>query len=249
MGSAPANSTTSKDGAKGTRRGGRDAVRLGEKELRPVKPTAKAGKSGKQANNKRGKDVRKRIIAAALECFGAFGFEGTSTRAVAERANVTHTLILYHFKSKEKLWLATMDEFLSAYEDEMMKHIAEARKESAAAAVRTFVERFIRMSARRPEIHRILTMESNQGTSRLNWVIENYLRKHFEAITTVIRQAQQDGTVRQCDPARLYYMIISTCGTPFTISTEYKELTGRDVFAETEILRNIAFLYELIFID
>ena len=249
MGSSPETTAAAKGRAKSTRRGGRDAVRLGEKELRPIKSGAKSVTKGKQTNNKRSKDVRKRITAAALECFGAFGFEGTSTRAVAERAQVTHTLILYHFKSKEQLWLATMDECLSAYEAEMTCHIRAALRKSAAAAVRTFIERFIRVSAEKPEIHRILTMESNQGTSRLNWVIDNYLRRHFEQMTAVIRQAQQDGTVRQCDPARLYYMIIGACGTPFTISTEYKELTGRDVFSETEILRNIAFLYELIFIE
>jgi hypothetical protein len=54
--------------------------------------------------------------------------------------------------------------------------------------------------------------------------------------------------VRECDSARLYYLIIAVGGTPFTISTEYKALTGRDVFSEAEILRNIAFMYELVFV-
>ena len=44
-------------------------------------------------------------------------------------------------------------------------------------------------------------------------------------------------------------MIIGAGGTPFTVKTEYRALTGRDVFSETEILRNIAFLFELVFID
>ena len=29
-------------------------------------------------------------------------------RAVADRAEVTHTLVLYHFHSKEQLWIATI---------------------------------------------------------------------------------------------------------------------------------------------
>jgi len=227
---------------------GRIAVRLDGAETHPVAIDQKAPQRQRKRASRRGDDVRERILAAALECFGAFGFEGTSTRAVADRADVTHTLVLYHFQSKEALWIATIDNALKRYSAEMKAHL-ESAGDSAAAGLRTFIEQFIRMSARQPQIHRILTMESNQDTSRLQWVIENYLREHFGAIRELIRAGQDQGIVRQCDPARMYYMIISAGGTPFTVSTEYRELTGRDVFSETEILRNIAFLYELVFID
>ncbi|HEY2464886.1 MAG TPA: hypothetical protein VGI32_12590, partial [Steroidobacteraceae bacterium] len=33
----------------------------------------------------------------------------------------------------------------------------------------------------------------------------------------------------------MYYLIIDVGGTPFTLRTEYKALTGRDVFSEAEI--------------
>jgi hypothetical protein len=63
----------------------------------------------------------------------------------------------------------------------------------------------------------------------------------------MIRRGQAEGSIRQCDAARLYYLIIGAGGTPFTLATEYKALTGRDVFSEAEILRNIAFIYEIAF--
>ncbi|MES2492525.1 MAG: TetR family transcriptional regulator [Pseudomonadota bacterium] len=227
---------------------GRIAVRLGGEEAHPVTIDQKAPVRQQKRASKRGDDVRQRILAAALECFGAFGFEGTSTRAVADRAKVTHTLVLYHFRSKEQLWIATIGASLAAYTARMAAYIAQAGT-GPADALRTFIEQFIRMSARQPQVHRILTMESNQNTTRLEWVIENFLREHFIMVRDLIRAGQEQGVVRQCDPARLYYMLISAGGTPFTVSTEYKALTGRDVFSETEILRNIAFLYELVFIE
>lgn len=234
------------DGAEGkVFRTGRRAVRLDGDEAHPVT----GADAPVRRTTRRGREVRKRILEAALDCFSAFGFEGASTRAVAERAQVTHTLVLYHFQSKEQLWIATMDAALGSYADSMQEHLTAAQGKPAAEALRSFIERFIRLSAERPQLHRILTMESNQGTTRLDWVVEHYLRAHFETVTGLIRRAQQEGTVRQCDPARLYYMILGAGGTPFTVSTEYKALTGRDVFSETEILRNIAFLYELVFVD
>ncbi len=231
-------------------RTGRRAVRLDDnQDTVPIRslPGTKSGKP--RGGSKRSSEVRGRILNAALECFAAFGFEGTSTRAVAERADVTHTLVLYHFHSKDQLWIATVDAALADYTTAMSRHLDAAQNGSAAESLRCFIEQFTRMSATKPQVHRILTMESTQGTARLNWVVDNYLRDHFEKITGLIRDGQREGAVRQCDPARLYYMIIGASGTPFTLPTEYKALTGRDVFSQAEVLRNIAFLYELVFID
>jgi TetR/AcrR family transcriptional regulator len=189
--------------------------------------------------------VRERVLHSALKCFGAFGFEGTSTRLIAQRAGVTHTLVLYHFQSKDNLWISMMEYMLHDYLSDM--HAPADDGTSAADLLANFIERFVRMTASKPEIHHIMTMESNQGTSRLQWVIDKYLREHFKKIVDLIRRGQADGKVRQCDPARLYYLILGAGGTPFTISTEYKELTGRDVFSETEVLRIVAFIYEIVF--
>ena len=228
--------------------GGRPLVRLAPGEAADdSEANGKSGDARKPPAKKRGDDVRKRVLQAALDCFGAFGFEVTSTRAVASRAKVTHTLVLYHFQSKEQLWIATMQDALDAYGAAMKDNFEHLHESTAGAALTTFIEQFVRMSANKPQIHRILTMESNQGTARLDWIIEHFIRWHFTLIRDLIRRGQAEGTVREFDPARLYYQIISMGGTPFTIATEYKAMTGRDVFSEAEILRIIAFIHEIVF--
>ena len=47
---------------------------------------------------------RGRILTAALKLFAEFGFDGTSTRAVAEAADVNLAMIHYYFGSKEQLY-------------------------------------------------------------------------------------------------------------------------------------------------
>lgn len=228
-----------------SRRGGPRAVRLDDKA---IDTTALPAPRKRRSNQKRADEVRRQVLRSALECFGAFGFDGTSTRAVADRAQVTHTLVLYHFGSKEELWLAAMEDALGAYSRSVSENLANPNGRSAAEVLKTFIEQFVRLSAQYPQIHRILTMEGNQDTPRLQWVINHYLREHFTSVRDVIRMAQDEGAVRDCDAARLYYYIIGGGGTLFTVSTEYRELTGRDVFSESEILRNIAFLYETVFL-
>lgn len=227
-------------------RGGRTAVRLVGQDLSGL-AKATAANDKRVGKSKRGEEVRERILTAALECFGAFGFEGTSTRAVAERADVTHTLVLYHFQSKDQLWIATMEAALAKYAGAINENLDQAGERSARDTLAKFIDQFVRMSARQPQIHRILTAEGNQATPRLEWIVENFIRWHFTTIRDVIRRGQVEGSVRECDPARLYYLIIGAGGTPFTLSTEYKAMTGRDVFSEAEILRNIAFIYEIVF--
>ena len=221
--------------------GGRIAVRLTHVSKHEM--SAPRGR-----NPKRGDDVRARVLEAALKCFGEFGFEGTSTRAVADSAGISHTLVIYHFQSKDQLWIATVQNALERYGADMRAALEKAQSQNARAGLAAFIETFVRMSARRPQIHRILTMQSNQDTKRLEWIIDNFIRDHFTTVRDLIRRGQAEGTVRQCDPARLYYHILGAGGTPFTIATEYKAMTGRDIFSEAEILRTIAFVHDLVFV-
>src|SRR5262249_60740681 len=60
--------------------------------------------------NQRGEETRLRILEAALELFAASGFEGASTRTIAERAGVNLPAIQYYFGSKEGLYRAVVEQ-------------------------------------------------------------------------------------------------------------------------------------------
>jgi AcrR family transcriptional regulator len=67
----------------------------------------------------RGEDTRRRILDAALEVFAAEGYEGASTRFLAERAGVNLPAIQYYFGSKEGLYRAVIDSIIEHTEAEM----------------------------------------------------------------------------------------------------------------------------------
>jgi AcrR family transcriptional regulator len=54
--------------------------------------------------SERSAETRQRLIEAALDLFGTQGYEGTTTRALAEQAQVNLAAIPYHFGGKEKLY-------------------------------------------------------------------------------------------------------------------------------------------------
>jgi AcrR family transcriptional regulator len=53
---------------------------------------------------------RARIVAAAIDEFAARGFKGASMDAIAARTHTTRALINYYFGSKEKLYIAVLEQ-------------------------------------------------------------------------------------------------------------------------------------------
>jgi TetR/AcrR family transcriptional regulator, regulator of cefoperazone and chloramphenicol sensitivity len=66
----------------------------------------------------RGDEKRLRIVEAALQAFGAHGYEGASTRQIARDAGVNPPAIQYYFDGKEGLY--------EACADHVTKHFHEA---------------------------------------------------------------------------------------------------------------------------
>src|SRR6202790_4236251 len=54
-------------------------------------------------------DIRAALLESGLVEFGAKGFDGASTRAIASRVGAHQPQINYHFVSKAALWTAAVD--------------------------------------------------------------------------------------------------------------------------------------------
>lgn len=63
--------------------------------------------------------MRHRLLEATVECLVTYGYAGTSTHRVVERAGVTRGAQVHHFRSKEDLVVAAIE------------HLAEQRTQAA----------------------------------------------------------------------------------------------------------------------
>jgi AcrR family transcriptional regulator len=54
-------------------------------------------------------DTRTALLHAAIVCFSEHGFDGTSMRAIAARAERPLSLLFHHFKNKEGLYIAVFE--------------------------------------------------------------------------------------------------------------------------------------------
>ena len=84
------------------------------------------------AAQSRGEDTRRRILETALQVFATEGYEGASTRHLAERAGVNLPAIQYYFGSKEGLFRAVIDSIIERTETHMAPLAAEVKAALAA---------------------------------------------------------------------------------------------------------------------
>ena len=63
---------------------------------------------------------REKLIEATIELMSAHGFEPMGISAILEKSGVTKSNFYYHFKSKEELCLAALDEMESKFFDELL---------------------------------------------------------------------------------------------------------------------------------
>lgn len=132
-------------------------------------------------------------MAAAAE-FAAHGFDGASTRRIAERAGAHQPQINYHFDSKEQLWRETVDRLFGLLASEPIVVGAPAADPAgAAAAFAGAVHRFLRFSAEHPELNRIINQEATAPSDRLDWLVATHLHPLHAAVGDVWREIRAGG--------------------------------------------------------
>lgn len=80
----------------------------------------------------RSDDTRERLLAAGLELFGHYGYEGVTTRMLAAAAKVNQHAIPYHFGGKEGVYLAVTERLCSTVRARLAPVLARIREALAA---------------------------------------------------------------------------------------------------------------------
>jgi AcrR family transcriptional regulator len=164
--------------------------------------------------------TRNKLLDAALDAFSERGFEGTSTREIADRANVHHPLITYHFDNKLTLWKGAVDR---AFAD-IMRDFALSLDAFAGRPTGEQLENLIRVyvvfAASHPQLHRIIVHESAHPGERLDWLAKRYLRPLYENSRVLIVKGQSEGLVIPGEPALIYNLLRMAGSALFAVSHE-----------------------------
>lgn len=165
-------------------------------------------------------DRRQQIIEVAVELFSRRGFQGTTTREIAQAAGVNEATIFRHFATKSDLYAAIID-WKSCADD----LVALERALGETLETRDDRGLFVAVALRMLEIN-----DSDQNTLRLmlysglegHGLAEIFYRNHivrvFQALAGFIERRVAEGVYRRVDPmtavrafiGMIHYHILTT---------------------------------------
>ncbi|HET6835966.1 MAG TPA: TetR/AcrR family transcriptional regulator [Acidimicrobiales bacterium] len=180
---------------------------------------------------RRREDIRKQLLESALVEFGAKGFDGASTRSIAQRVDAHQPQINYHFDSKEALWAAAVDHLFGLLNDQLADLQLPAGTDDPAELATAFAEavrRFVRFAAAHPELNQIMVHEATEHSDRLRWMVDRHVHPLYNATRAVWQRLRDAGIAAPIDPAMVHYVIVGAASLPFVNAPEARLLTGAE---------------------
>ncbi len=177
-------------------------------------------------------DIREALLQAALVEFGAKGFDGASTRAIAARVDAHQPQINYHFESKAALWTAAVD-FLFGQLRKAMDGVfpiepTDVEVSQLAATFADGIRRFVAFAAEHPELNQIMVHEGTADSDRLTWMTQTHVKPLFDVISPAWQILRHAGLAAPVDSEIFYYLLIGGASIPYVNAAEVRLLTGRD---------------------
>jgi TetR/AcrR family transcriptional regulator len=189
----------------------------------------------------------RKILDSALQEFATMGFDGATTRSIAERANVPHGLVIYHFETKLGIWQAVMESALAELHEHFEQVLLSTNGDDPGYLLRETYAHFIRMSGRKPELSWLFSHEVAGQSERLHWLLNRIRGQNLQTIFDIIHALQSQNRFVQGDPAHLHFMFMGAAMRVFDLAPQIEHYIGMSPFEEKFIEQHVDLCLGLFF--
>lgn len=146
-------------------------------------------------------DRREQIIGVALELFARNGYRGTTTRKIAEKADVNEAILFRHFPTKENLYWAVVDSKCGRPGGlREFREMLEGREPREALVA--LAEEILRRNEADPSMTRLYFFTALENHELSHRMFRTYALRYYEILADYIREGIRQGKFRNVD-ARL----------------------------------------------
>jgi AcrR family transcriptional regulator len=155
-------------------------------------------------------DKKEHIMNAAIELFAEKGFEGTSIRDLASRADVNVAMVNYYFGSKDKLFEAIV-EYKASFLRGKMDEIEADTKLSEIEKIDLIIENYVAKILSNPSFHRILHQELLMGDREAmhNNIVKVFMR-NIKTLRNILELGVKKKVFKKIDPELTMATLIGT---------------------------------------
>lgn len=140
-----------------------------------------------------------RLMTAALELFNRSGYAATTVREIVELAGVTKPVLYYHFRSKEGIYLAILEDALAALRT---KIIEVGRGEgSIRERIYRLSEEFFAMCTKNVAVARLIHAAyygPQQGAPAFDF--DAYHHAFVDVLQELVEAGMRNGELREGEP-------------------------------------------------
>ena len=186
-----------------------------------------------QTQPNRAEITREKLLSAALDVFGRYGFDGTSTRQLSEAAGVNLQAIPYYFGSKEGLYLAVLER---AYQKiRSLETRLELEDLSPEDAMRTLIGSTFDHDDANPDFIQLVSIENIHRAEHLRNtdVLQKANSGIIAILAAILERGYREGVfARRIDPVDLHQMISALCFFRVSNRHTFGVIFGRDLMED-----------------
>lgn len=201
-------------------------------------PTAQQQTGPRKPVQPRAEETRARILQKARDAFAEQGFDSASIRDIAREAGVTHSMITYHFGTKDGLWREAVRDMFALIDRQVNAPGADEAGLDDVERFRAMMRRYTRYCAQHPEHARITIAETIRGGPRLQWMIEEFVRHNHTGFVPRVEALMRAGILPQVQLESLHYAIVGMAQLPFVLAREAQGLFNYDFTSDEAIERH-----------
>jgi TetR/AcrR family transcriptional regulator len=157
-----------------------------------------------------GEDRRRQILQVAIELFSKKGFARTTTKQIAEAAQVSEAIIFRHFATKQDLYAAILDlKAQEAGKDQWMEALRELSEQGEDEKLfRAIASRMIAAYKADPSFQRLVAFSALDGHEFSKILHSRALPFHAFLCDYIVRR-QKEGALKQLEPGLVVFALIS----------------------------------------
>jgi AcrR family transcriptional regulator len=143
---------------------------------------------------------RRQILSVATTLFARQGFNGITTKVIAERAGVTEALVFRHFRSKDDLYWAVIE---AKIQDNSPKERMRARLKmtgSDAAILCGLAEDILQRRAQDQTLSRLLLYSALENHGLSQRFFRTFIAGYYDVLAEYIERRIREGAFRPVDP-------------------------------------------------